>query len=165
MHAKIRPAVPDDIDAILAILKPYAREGLILERTADDIREVLSSFLVAEVAGSVAGTVSYHDYGRHLKEIRSLAVRKGISRRRIGSLLALNLIGSLQKSAANPKIFVLTYSPGFFRKLGFVEAPKESLPEKIWKDCDHCKNRDNCGETALVYRGLLGEVNYEKINR
>jgi amino-acid N-acetyltransferase len=158
MHAKIRPAVVSDVDAILTILSPYAKEGLILERTAAEIKHAISTFFVAENSGSVTGTVSYHDYGKHLKEVRSLAVRRERAGRRTGSLLVRHLVRSLQERVPGTRIFVLTYAPLFFQKLGFAEVPKESLPEKIWKDCDHCKNRDNCGETALVYQGPHGEV-------
>jgi amino-acid N-acetyltransferase len=158
MHAKVRPAVISDVDAILTILSPYAGEGLILERSAAEIRHALSTFFVAEVSGSIAGTVSHHDYGKNLKEVRSLAVRKELARHGTGSLLVRHLISSLRTRVPATRIFVLTYAPVFFQKLGFLEVSKESLPEKIWKDCDYCKNRDDCGETALVYQGLQGEV-------
>ncbi|PKL17488.1 MAG: GNAT family N-acetyltransferase, partial [Spirochaetae bacterium HGW-Spirochaetae-5] len=31
-------------------------------------------------------------------------------------------------------------------------VPKDDFPEKIWKDCDNCKDKDKCGETALIYK-------------
>ena len=32
-------------------------------------------------------------------------------------------------------VFALTYRPGFFASLGFVEVDKQTLPNKIWADC------------------------------
>jgi amino-acid N-acetyltransferase len=45
----------------------------------------------------------------------------------------------------------LTYQKEFFEKLGFVEIPKESIPDKkIWADCIKCKFFPNCNEIALI---------------
>lgn len=147
----IRNAIPGDIDTIHEILLPYAREELILARTKDDIAQSLHAFYVAAHNSHISGVISYYDYGDRLKEVRSLAVRKSMAKSGIGSLLLKHLISELSVLCPEPKIFVLTYSPVFFIKNGFVEVPRETLPEKIWKDCDHCKNRHNCGETALIF--------------
>ncbi|TAL38831.1 MAG: GNAT family N-acetyltransferase [Spirochaetes bacterium] len=151
MPVTVRPASPSDINDILVLLRPYAKEGLILKRTREEIAREIRTFLVAESGGAIAGTISYHNYGPRLKEIRSLAVRKELSGGGIGSSLVRHLNERLEAGGVHIKVFVLTYSPDFFRKLGFVEVPKESLPEKIWKDCDHCSHREECGETALEY--------------
>lgn len=100
---------------------------------------------------TIAGVISYHDYGRHLKEIRSLAVRDADSRKGVGSRLVRHLIKQLSREGS-PKIFVLSYSPVFFIKNGFAPVDKETFPEKIWKDCINCPDQENCGETALVYQ-------------
>jgi len=151
MQAEIREAGPSDVESIFRLLAPYSLENIILERSREDIANSIDKFLVAAYDTGIVGTVSHYDYGPMLKEVRSLAVRKGLGGRGIGSELVRGLLGALHGKFPGAKIFVLTCSPGFFSRLGFVEVAKESLPEKIWKDCDHCKNRDNCGETALVF--------------
>jgi amino-acid N-acetyltransferase len=51
------------------------------------------------------------------------------------------------------EVLVLTYKREFFEKLGFVEIPKESLPEhKIWADCIKCKHFPICNEVSLIKR-------------
>jgi amino-acid N-acetyltransferase len=152
MKYQIRKALPPDIESIYDIIAPYAAEELILERTRDDIAESLDKFLVAsDPRGLIAGVVSHHNYGNRLKEVRSLAVRKELSRGGIGRQIMEALKENLLKDYPDAKIFVLTYSPGFFRKLGFAEVGKNTLPENIWKDCRNCKKRDCCEETALIY--------------
>jgi len=146
----IRKAELHDIRAIYGIINPYSKEGIILKRTKKDIRRSIDTFLVAEHNKSILGTISYHDYGEHLKEIRSLAVAKEHFCKKIGSKLVKELIKSLRKKN-NSRIFVLTYSPDFFIKNKFVKEPKEKFPEKIWKDCRMCRNSGDCAETALVY--------------
>ena len=45
---------------------------------------------------------------------------------------------------------MLTYMPGYFRRFGFVEAPKSRLPHKVWADCVSCPKFPDCGEQALI---------------
>ncbi len=152
MHIEIRSAKADDIDAILLLLLPYSEEGIILRRSRSEILHALDKFFIAGHGKEIIGVISYYDYGKRLKEVRSLAVNKSWSGKGAGSKLLKHLIDSLIRTSEGARIFALTYSPDFFRKQGFVIVPKESLPEKIWKDCDHCVNRDDCHETALVYK-------------
>ncbi len=150
MKVSVRKAVPSDIKLIHKLLKPFSADGTILERTVDDIAEDLDKFLIAENKRGIVGVVSYYDYGRALKEVRSLAVKKAFSRKKIGSLLLNTLVESLLDNYPQAKIFTLSYTPKFFQKNGFVAVDKETLPEKIWKDCRYCKDYDRCGETALI---------------
>lgn len=150
MKPVIKKATKDDIDSIYKIIKPYSDAEIILDRTKDDIYNSIKHFLTAKIDNRVIGVISLYDYGNKLKEIRSLAVTKEFYENGIGSALLKALINDILNKG-NVKIFVLTYSPVFFKKNGFVEVSKESLPLKIWKDCNKCKNRENCGETALIY--------------
>jgi amino-acid N-acetyltransferase len=150
--AVVRRATGEDINTIHEIIASYSEEGILLARSIDDISNTLENFYVAEVNDTIAGVITFYDYGDHLKEVRSLAVRKNYLRRGIGSTLLQRLIQDL--TAENkPKIFVLTYTPAFFERNGFVAIDMETLPEKIWKDCMYCKNQDTCHETALEYSG------------
>lgn len=154
MHPVIKNADFSDAESIYDILKPYASEGIILERSLKDIRHSIDRFLTAETKGTITGVISYYDYGKKLKEVRSLAVKKEMSGKGIGRSLLNHLIDILIKKNPDAKIFVLTYSPEFFRKSGFSEVIKDSLPEKIWKDCNNCRHKNECGETALVYNNV-----------
>jgi amino-acid N-acetyltransferase len=50
------------------------------------------------------------------------------------------------------EVLVLTYVADFFRKLGFVDIDKETIPEqKIWTDCIKCIHFPVCNEVALIY--------------
>jgi len=46
--------------------------------------------------------------------------------------------------------FTLTYQPGFFIKCGYAETAKESLPQKVWKECVHCPQYPYCNEIAFI---------------
>jgi amino-acid N-acetyltransferase len=145
-------ASSDDIEAIHRMIGHFASQGLILIRSRDEITSNLEAFFVCRLGKKIAGIVSYHDYGHSLKEIRSLAVSEEYQKNHIGSFILKNIL-SLLCEKHEPKIFTLTYSPLFFIKNGFHEVNKDTLPEKIWKDCSKCDSRETCGETALVYGG------------
>jgi len=147
----VRSAELTDINRIHDIITYYAGKELILYRSMEDITESLESFIVAADNGVIQGIISFHDYGKNLKEIRSLAVGVEHSKKGVGTVLVKNMIEKLRSSNAESKIFVLTYSPEFFIKNNFGYVPKHTLPEKIWKDCQNCSHKDNCGESALVY--------------
>lgn len=148
----IRTAQPGDVSSIYKLIKHYAEEGVILERSMDDILVNIGNFLVAESDDKVIGSITHYDYGKNLKEVRSLAVDKSFHGKGIGKALLTELISRV-RSENNAKIFTLTYRPDFFAKNGFVAVPKDDFPEKIWKDCANCKDEENCGETALIYKG------------
>ena len=146
----IQKAELHDVKYIHDLLKYYSEKNLILYRSMDEITNALDQFWVAKKGKQIVGAISYFDYGKKLKEIRSLAVSDSVKQGGLGSKLVRETIEYLHEHN-KPKIFVLTYSPYFFEKNGFKIVPKDTLPEKIWKDCDACKNKDHCTETALIF--------------
>ncbi len=149
---KIHKASSADVNGIFDLLIRYSIDGTILERTKDEISGSIDKFFIAVDNSALKGVVSYYDYGPALIEIRSLAVDKNFKSSGIGSELVKYLIRTVTEKS-KPKIFALTYSPEFFKKNGFAEVEKNTLPEKIWKDCVKCKNMETCGETPMVYLG------------
>ena len=147
----IRKPVPSEVPAIYALMHGYADEGLILERSQEEICGALGAFLVAVIEDKVVGVISSFDYGQGLVEIRSMAVDKSVGGAGIGSVLLSQMVHQILADRDETRIFALSYSPEFFMKNGFIEVPKGMLPEKIWKDCFNCKDKDNCGETALIF--------------
>lgn len=150
-HFSIKEATSSDIDNIFDLLDPYVEKGLILKREKDDIKINISKFLIAKFDNQIIGTISYHNYSWNLCEIRSLAVGQNFSKLGLGTKLLEALIQILNRNETI-NIFSLTYSPDFFLKNGFIETSMENLPEKIWKDCFTCKNKETCAETALIYK-------------
>jgi amino-acid N-acetyltransferase len=150
-----RSATPDDVTAIFDLLTPHVRNNIILERPKDDILHHISTFTVAIDHDGVCGVVSFHDYGSRLKEVRSLAVDDQKKMHGIGKKLVAHLVQQLLTESPDAKIFTLTFVPEFFRRCGFYEVDRDTLPEKIWKDCINCHRRETCGETALVFGGTV----------
>ena len=146
------PDAPENADvmAIHHLLKLYAEERLLLPRPPEDILEKIRNFRIVEVDGSFAGCAALRDYGNHLYEVRSLAVKKEFTGQRIGSRLVAGFVEEMKAKKVPAKIFALTYRANFFCNLGFHIVEKDMFPEKIWSDCILCPKRNCCDETAVL---------------
>ncbi len=141
-----------DIPAMQEIVGEYVKEGIILPRSDDEIATNIRSYIIAQEDKAIIGYVALHIHSMRLAEIRSLVVRKDRQGLGIGSTLVKKAIEEA-KTLAVQEILSLTYSKDFFARLGFVEIPKEQIPEhKIWQDCIKCKHFPICNEVAMMKR-------------
>ena len=84
-----------------------------------------------------------------LAEIRSLAVMSDFQNDGIGTRLIEALLEEAREMGVK-RVFVLTYRPNIFKRLGFIEIEKSELPHKIWADCIRCTKFPECDEIALA---------------
>ncbi len=149
----VRPAVSQDIPAILAVLAPAAEAQQILPRTEHEVAAAINGFLVAvaDDTQQVCGCVAIKDFGDGLFEVRSLVVLETFRGNGIGGKLVLQALQEAHGRGAD-RVFALTYRPRLFERFGFVRVEKSRFPQKVWTDCAKCKHRDACDETALIHR-------------
>ncbi len=145
----IRHARLADASAISAITAEYARLGIMLERSGENIIENIRNFFVAEYNGEVIGCCAIAFYTLKFSEIRSLAVFNRFKKMGIGRLLVEKAESVLREEGVK-EVFVLTLNPEFFRRVGYSEIKKEYFPQKIWRDCTHCPKLMACDEIAMV---------------
>lgn len=147
----IRKAAIGDVKEIHTLLSVYAKTGVLLPRSLSELYESLRDYLVyiSNESGRVLGTCALQICWEDLAEIRSLAVKEGHEKRRIGSSLVEACITEAI-SLGLKKIFVLTYIPDFFKRFGFKTIDKDLLPHKIWADCIRCVKFPECGEIAMM---------------
>ncbi|MFC1514271.1 N-acetyltransferase [Candidatus Omnitrophota bacterium] len=140
----------EDVHHIHVLINAYAKRGLMLGRSLNYIYEKVRDFSVHKQRGKVLGCCALNIVGwQNLGEIKSLAVEKKYQKKGIGK----SLVDACLKEAkvlGIKKVFVLTYEPAFFKKLGFKLISKEKLPHKIWSDCLNCPEFPGCHEEALI---------------
>ena len=144
-----RKAKFSDVEAILKLINDYAAQGLMLARARNTIYESLRDFILAEEDGQVVGVAALHLVWDELAEIRALAVHPAKIKTGIGQIIVDRLTEEAKQLGVKT-LFALTYQPGFFIKLNFREVPKESVPQKMWKECINCPKFPNCDEIAMV---------------
>jgi len=139
-----------DIPKMQALVMPEVESGIILMRSEDEIATNIRSYTLAFLDGELVGFTALHVHTSYLAEIRSLIVKEHIRGQKIGENLVLKALDEAV-SLGLQRVLSLTYRQSFFERLGFVEIPKESLPEhKIWADCIKCKHFPVCNEISLI---------------
>ncbi len=139
-----------DIASMQKLVKPEVESGIILARNDDEIATNIRSYILAFHKNELIGFGALHVHTTTLAEIRSLIVKDGYRGKEVGKNIVLNCLEEAKKLGIK-KVLSLTYKQNFFQRLGFVEIPKESLPEhKIWADCIKCKHFPVCNEIALI---------------
>ncbi|MCP1309068.1 N-acetyltransferase [Paenibacillus tyrfis] len=146
-----RQATAQDIDTLYDIIQGYAEKGIMLPRTKETLSVQLDTFVVAEIDGQLVGCGSLTRLGQDLVEIRSLGVSDGYKGQGIGKALVNSLLHEAKQQGI-PKVMALTYEVAFFERNGFTVVEKEIFPEKVWRDCIHCKKQHCCDEIAVLKR-------------
>ncbi|MEN4053258.1 MULTISPECIES: N-acetyltransferase [Sulfurimonas] len=150
MQIEFVKAKLSDIPKMQELVRPEVESGIILDRSDDEIATNIRSYTLAFLDGELVGFTALHIHTFSLAEIRSLIVKDGFRGRKIGEKL-INKVLDEAKSLGVQRVLSLTYKQSFFERLGFVEIPKESLPEhKIWADCIKCKHFPICNEVSLI---------------
>ena len=139
-----------DIPKMQKLIAPEIDLGIILPRSEDEVATNIRSYTLAMYNGELVAFVALHIHTFSLAEIRSLVVKKTMRGKKIGE----SLVGEAIKEAKQlglRRVLSLTYKQTFFERLGFLEIPKESLPEhKIWADCIKCQHFPICNEISLI---------------
>lgn len=147
----IRKAAVKDVMAIRGLINRYAEDGQMLPRALGELYDSIRDFFVYEKDGKIIGVAALHVGWEGLAELRSVAVDPGQLGKGVGRLLVRACLEDAAGLGVR-EVFVLTYVKGFFEKLGFKEASREDLPQKIWTECrNKCvKYPDACNEAALT---------------
>jgi len=139
-----------DVEPIHALITYYAEKGLMLARPRAMLYEHLREFTVAKEQGKMIAAGSLHIIWEDLAEIRALAVAPEYANQGLGRRLVEMFIEEARELGI-ARIFALTYQQSFFEKCGFHVVEKESLPQKVWKECVNCPKFPNCEEIAMIY--------------
>jgi len=142
-----------DIPAMQEMVSKEVKEGVILERSSDEVATNIRSYVLAKIENKLVGYCALHIHSSRLAEIRSLIVLEGYRGENIGKRLVEFTINEAKSLRVKQEVLVLTYLPQFFIKMDFREISKETIPEhKIWADCIKCLHFPVCNEISLVYR-------------
>ncbi len=140
-----------DIPAMQRLVSEEVSTGVILERSDDELATNIRSYVLAKSEGYLVGYTALHIHSPRLAEIRSLIVDPMFRGQSVGKQMVSFALEEARELGLE-EVLALTYVPDFFRKLGFEEIAKESLPEqKIWTDCIKCIHFPVCNEVSLIY--------------
>ena len=148
----LRKAKLSDIPAMQAMVIKEVQDGVILKRENDEVATNIRSYILAFKDEELVGYGALHIHSTTLSEIRSLIVKEGVRGLGVGKKIVQYCMQEAKELEVK-EILVLTYIAEFFKKLGFKEIEKESIPEhKIWLDCVKCIHFPVCNEISLIYK-------------
>jgi amino-acid N-acetyltransferase len=146
---KIRKAKIADLRRVHKLINDYAKKEEMIPRSLSELYEDVRDFVVCEYDGNICGVCALHIMWEDLAEIRSLAVDRDYQKLGVGKKLVKECLKDA-KALGLKKVFALTYHPQFFKKMGFADINKSSLPQKIWGDCLRCHKFPECDENAVI---------------
>lgn len=142
-----------DIPAMQALVVTEVKDGIILNRTEDEVATNIRSYVLAKDGDRLVGYTALHIHSKRLAEIRSLIVDEAYRGQKVGQRMVEFTLNEAKEIGVEEDVLVLTYLPEFFKKMNFIEINKEVIPEhKIWADCIKCIHFPICNEVALVYK-------------
>lgn len=145
----IKPTVTD-IAGMQKLVSPDVENGNILERNSNEMATTIRSYTAVKDGDEIVGFVALHIHTIELAEVRSLVVKDSFRNKGIAKEL-IALVIKEAKALELDRLLVLTYKKALFETFGFIEIPKESIPEtKIWADCIKCKHFPVCDEVSLI---------------
>lgn len=146
---RVRKAKLSDVKYIYKLILYFAKKGDLVPRPMSELYEKVRDFFVYEEKDLIVGVCALHILWEDLAEIRSLAVAEEYQKLGIGKELVLSCLEEAEELGVG-RVFALTTSPEFFKKLGFKEVSKNELPQKVWADCIRCSKFPECDEIAVL---------------
>jgi amino-acid N-acetyltransferase len=146
---RTRRAKISDAFAIHALVAHYAAQGLLLPRAAEEIRANIGHFIVQEDGHRVVSCLSLESYGAELAEIRFIAVDPANRGQGHGARLITFALDEARRRGI-ARVFAVTHAPRFFERQGFAAAARQSLTEKIERDCCTCSQQRACKLVAVI---------------
>jgi amino-acid N-acetyltransferase len=146
---RTRRAKISDAPAIHSLVAHYAAQGFLLPREAEEIQVNIGHFIVQEDGHRVVSCLSLESYGADLAEIRSVAVGPENRGQGLGARLIASALDEARRRGI-ARVFAVTHAPQFFERQGFATAARQSLTEKIERDCRACSQQRTCKLVAVI---------------
>ncbi|NIQ39211.1 MAG: N-acetyltransferase [Proteobacteria bacterium] len=145
----IRKARVKDVKAMQDLIGHFASQGEMLPKSLSELYDQIRDFFVYEENQTLLGACALHVSWDDLAEIRSLAVHEHYWGKGVGESLVRACLKESRELGVQ-RVFALTYRSEFFKKLGFENVDKSTLPHKIWADCLRCAKFPDCDEDAVL---------------
>jgi amino-acid N-acetyltransferase len=138
-YESIRPMKADDLGDVMRLMQPLIAEGILIQRTEDDLLARQSDFVVYSIDDVVHACGALHDYGEGQAEIAAIATNPVYSHLSMGRKILSYLIEKAAKMGMS-RVFVLTTRTlDWFERVGFVETNLESLPARRRLTYNHAR--------------------------
>ena len=138
-YGDLRAMQPQDIPSVLSLMNPFVQKGILLERTAKQLKADLDSYIVYNVDEGIhacAALKVYHESGASSQaEICAVAVDPAYGNMGVGPKIVNYLLDKARAQKIKSVFVMTTQTADFFEKLGFAPDSIDSIPperKKLW---------------------------------
>ena len=151
-YGDLRAMQSQDIPSVLSLMNPFVQKGILLERTAKQLKADLDSYIVYNVDEGIhacAALKVYQESGASSQaEICAVAVDPAYGNMGVGPKIVNYLLDKACAQKIKSVFVMTTQTADFFEKLGFAPDSIDSIPperKKLW----------NPERGSKVYRKVL----------
>ncbi len=138
-YGDLRAMQPQDIPSVLSLMNPFVQKGILLERTAKQLKADLDSYIVYNVDEGIhacAALKVYQESGASSQaEICAVAVDPAYGNMGVGPKIVNYLLDKARVQKIKSVFVMTTQTADFFEKLGFAPDSIDSIPperKKLW---------------------------------
>ena len=141
-YGDLRAMQPQDIPSVLSLMNPFVQKGILLERTAKQLKADLDSYIVYNVDEGIhacAALKVYQESGASSEatqaEICAVAVDPAYGNMGVGPKIVNYLLDKARAQKIKSVFVMTTQTADFFEKLGFAPDSIDSIPperKKLW---------------------------------
>ena len=125
----LRTASIDDVGGILEIIQPMEEQGVLAERSREQLELEITQFNVIERDGMIIACAALYPYpDENMAEVACLAVHPDYRKSGRGDILLQQLETQARKLNLNQLFLLTTHTAHWFIERGFIEQDIENLP-------------------------------------
>lgn len=129
-YGGLRAMVKEDIPSVINLFRPFVEEGILLQRTEQELLETFSDYTVYEIDGGIKASAALHIYDNLQGEIAAVAVDESCSNMGVGLKLIQYLLAKARTNKLSSVFILTTQTADWFEQLGFSKDTLESIPLK-----------------------------------
>lgn len=129
-YGKIRDMTRDDISEVITLMQPFVNQGILLQRTKEQLDNQYQNYIVYELDGAIRACASLVPYPDGQMEIAAVAVDKTCSNIGIGPKLIKFLVKRAQERKSTGIFLLTTQTSDWFENLGFIPSEVSTLPKE-----------------------------------
>ena len=141
-YGDLRAMQSQDIPSVLSLMNPFVQKGILLERTAKQLKADLDNYIVYNVDEGIhacAALKVYQESGASSEatqaEICAVAVDPAYGNMGVGPKIVNYLLDKARAKGVKSVFVMTTQTADFFEKLGFAPDSIDSIPperKKLW---------------------------------
>ncbi|AFG37346.1 amino-acid N-acetyltransferase [Spirochaeta africana] len=124
----LRAMTDEDVPAVIRLMQPAMEKGILVQRSAEDLQQQLSDYVVYAADEQIVGCGALHRWGEDCAEIAALAADTDKPYEGVGERLLQYLLEKARSIGCRTVFVLTTQTADWFARFGFEHADIDHLP-------------------------------------